>query len=362
MTEMKNYGLFVDMKKIRSRLEENNKFVWKENPDELRRKVVNELLPQIYKFLEEWRGEAPDPSAFAAAYDRIPCIECVKECNDAAVADVHIFSRKECEAKLHAARMAQQSVAMAQQDQVSHRIDDPVLFETCEHGHTSKVQDILSSNVIYSDVPCPCCVEHGQIPPFCYNRENCLLYFSEEDEKRVGSVTCPMCEKANRSGSIRILDIIAPEVFLSYQWGKEFSTQKIVKRMRPQIEQDADVVCWFDVGGGMGAGQNQMKEMEEGIRKCTVVVIFISDAYCQSDNCIREFLHATRQSKYLIIVLVPGQGSSGWTGPGPEDKVNILRIMQYKCLCVAHTHAHTCTGRNRGLYLNTFVHITTQHI
>jgi hypothetical protein len=122
---------------------------------------------------------------------------------------------------------------------------------------------------------------------------------------------------------------------LSYNWGKELSTQKIVNSMRLQIEQGADVVCWFDVGGGMGAGQNLIQEMEEGIRKSTVVVIYISDAYCESRNCMREFLHATKQSKYLIIVLVPDHGpispggpSSGWTGPGPDDTV---------CMCTRIT-------------------------
>jgi hypothetical protein len=123
------------------------------------------------------------------------------------------------------------------------------------------------------------------------------------------------------------LDVVVPEVFTSYNWGRKQSTQAIVRAMRTRIEEDASVVCWFDIGGGMGAGQSHLEEMEEGIRKCTVVVIFISDAYCKSANCVREFLHASRHSKFLIVVLVPDSGpvydngpSSGWTGPGPEDK------------------------------------------
>lgn len=93
-----------------------------------------------------------------------------------------------------------------------------------------------------------------------------------------------------------------------------------------RIEQDADVVCWFDVVGGMGAGQSHLDEMQEGICKCTIV-IFISDHYCKSANSIREFLHATRHSKFLIVVSVPDRGPiypdgpiSGWTGPGHENK------------------------------------------
>jgi hypothetical protein len=153
----------------------------------------------------------------------------------------------------------------------------------------------------------------------------------------------------NEPSSLRILDIIAADVFLSYSWGKqdpvtkEYSTQKIVMCMRPQIEQDAGVLTWVDVAmlDQCGViGQNAIDEKMEGIRKCTVVVIFISDAYCKSANCKREFLHATKHGKHLITVLVPDNGpaydggpSSGWTGPGPDDKVR---------KCTRNVHVNMC--------------------
>ena len=102
----------------------------------------------------------------------------------------------------------------------------------------------------------------------------------------------------------------------------------------------------------MGAGQIHIQEIEEGIHKCTVVVVYISDAYCKSPNCMIVFLHATKHSKYLITVLVPDHGpvslggpSSGWTGPGPDDKVCMCtRIMldvniRVKIMCVC---CHIC--------------------
>ena len=49
----------------------------------------------------------------------------------------------------------------------------------------------------------------------------------------------------------------------------------------------------------------------------------ISDAFCNSVNCHREFIHMVRSRKYIIPVLVPDRGkvmtnaggmqSSGWT-------------------------------------------------
>jgi hypothetical protein len=131
--------------------------------------VSSELLPQVLKFLEEWRGQAPDPSAFAAATNRIPCMQCSEKC----VVDSHIFSRSDCEAKLQSWRAGLNQIRA--QRQVADEIDGTSdqcrgLTETCRHGHTSTVEDILSHNVIYSAVPCPCCVQGGQVPPFCFSR------------------------------------------------------------------------------------------------------------------------------------------------------------------------------------------------
>jgi len=156
----------------------------------------------------------------------------------------------------------------------------------CVHGHTSLVSEILSRGVIFEAVPCPACVQNGDLPPFCFNRKDCLLFFSEDalNTPRKGAMECRQCAAHARPSSIRILDIIVPEVFISYNWGvfdqstSIYSTQAIVQPLRSRIEDRADVVCWFDVGGGMGDGQSHLAEMEEGVRKCTVVVIFISDA------------------------------------------------------------------------------------
>jgi len=55
----------------------------------------------------------------------------------------------------------------------------------------------------------------------------------------------------------------------------------------------------------------------------------MSDAYCHTDNCIRDFLSAISHYKYIIPVFAPDQGkdievngkrvSTGWTGPADED-------------------------------------------
>lgn len=317
MPELSKHALFFD---CRSMLDEHGNVA-----DKWRETLKPGLLVQIYKFLEEWRGQAPDPRAFAAAADRIPCVRCSEE----SLPSPHVFSRSACEEKLSTAR---EQIAAAARLAEGHEVRgeewaQSLLHERCGHGHRIPYEEILSRNVIQEAVPCPSCVTHGEVPPFCFSRQECLLYFSEESmqDARSGSMSCPCCERAGRHSNVRVLDIIVAEVFISYNWGCNNSTQLMVRPMRLRIEQKADVICWLDVGGGMGAGQSQFAEMEEGIRKCTVVLIFISDAYCGSDNCVREFLHATRHSKYLVPVLVPDlgptrTGPSGWTGPGPGDR------------------------------------------
>jgi hypothetical protein len=74
-----------------------------------------------------------------------------------------------------------------------------------------------------------------------------------------------------------------------------------VKRYRTAIETNADVLCWLDVAGGLSAGSDHLKQMTDGVAKSHVVVIFLCDAYCKSENCRREFLQVKCDSKTLNL-------------------------------------------------------------
>jgi len=149
-------------------------------------------------------------------------------------------------------------------------------------------------------------------------------------------MSCPRCKAKKRVSQFRIVDLVAPQVFFSYNWGKQkqngaWSTQEYITPLRRRMELQADLLVWQDVCGGMGFGDNHKVEMLEGIKKATVVVIFLSDAYVNSPNCQREYLHAVRNSKFIVPVLVPPDNddrcsdpadpqywkigaNSGWTG------------------------------------------------
>jgi hypothetical protein len=61
-------------------------------------------------------------------------------------------------------------------------------------------------------------------------------------------MTCTTCNT-----SMRILKIICPEVFVSYQWGqfrdKKYTTQEKVIALVKRVELELDLLCWVDVYG-----------------------------------------------------------------------------------------------------------------
>jgi len=142
MPEMQKHALFVDLRTVS---------VWPQ-------KVKKELLEQVEKFLEEWRGKAPDPSAFVVAAD---CVMCV-QCSENSMSFPHIFSRLDCELKIEKRRTQinvlneeARTAGLAEQDH------SEMLQDACLHGHRTTLTDILSKKVILEAVACPSCVQNA---------------------------------------------------------------------------------------------------------------------------------------------------------------------------------------------------------
>ena len=129
------------------------------------------------------------------------------------------------------------------------------------------------------------CISSHDLPPHTFDRKVCMQWFTAGNMTKGGSVTCPKCDGQGRPCRMKIIDLIQPQVFFSYQWGRDRSTQNYVVPLRERIEFDTELLVWLDIGGGMGVGDNHIAAMYEGIRNATVVVIFLSDAYVNSTNC-----------------------------------------------------------------------------
>jgi len=229
----------------------------------------------------------------------------------------------------------------------------------CEHGHSLSVDKVLSSSAVHESVVCPACFERGATPPGFFNRQTLLAFFDEENKKRIGQVACPIC---NSQGfpSQRILDILAPEVFLSYNWGAHsenekgvhtWSTQEMVKQFKREVEYRAEVLCWLDVEGGLAAGQDHVAQMVSGMQQANITVIFLSDRYVNSPNCLLEFALCISGGNFLIPVLVPQYpehetdpskiATAGWTGPGEGNTewwIHAQRTCTHKTIEISKGH------------------------
>eukprot|EP00281_Chroomonas_sp_CCMP1168_P005180 CAMPEP_0206257518 /NCGR_PEP_ID=MMETSP0047_2-20121206/25384_1 /ASSEMBLY_ACC=CAM_ASM_000192 /TAXON_ID=195065 /ORGANISM="Chroomonas mesostigmatica_cf, Strain CCMP1168" /LENGTH=466 /DNA_ID=CAMNT_0053684111 /DNA_START=185 /DNA_END=1585 /DNA_ORIENTATION=+ len=275
-------------------------------------------MPQLLKHLDEWRGLPPDPKAFQDKLKRIDCAVCI----DQGLKNGGFFDRDEMEQLLEEDRQRKHD----ETEHHSKKGPSGVATARCQQGHDVPIQEMLSKSTIFEAIKCPQCVRAKEVPPFCFNRRDCLLYFAgaEGDARRQGTVECQRCAVANRPSSIRIIDVVSPEVYISYHWGvqdpktKLYSTQAKAKALRSEIEQGADLLCYLDLEGA--SGPNHSYETKEAIRRCTVMVMLLSDTYINTAACKRDYSNAARFGKYIIPVLLPkaknahGGHNPGWGG------------------------------------------------
>ena len=218
-------------------------------------KMQKELLPQIAQFLEEWTKTAPGADGSISAANPAP---------------------------------------------------GPLV----EKVYASK-QEMRDSRL-----PCPECLKQGKTPPGTFSRDECMLDFlsKRESSNTKGTFYCGVCQT-----KVRVNDVLKRPIFVSYNWGNNNSTQKIATRLVQRIFLATEMPYWLDVDGGMAFGDELVTEMKEGVAGCEIVVLMISDAFCNSGNCMFEFINIVANRKHVIPLLVPDRGGtrtgpSGWTG------------------------------------------------
>ena len=173
-----------------------------------------------------------------------------------------------------------------------------------------------------SALVCPKCLAIGSECPGGFSWDECMLSFfavNKDSGKGSGTQTkgtmyCFKCQ-----GKVKVTEVLKRPIFLSYNWGHNGSTQRIAKALCERILLATEMPYWLDMDGGMGAGDEFIGEMRQGVAECDVVIIMLSDAFCNSPNCLREFIHTATLGKHVIPLLVPDKGEtrcgpSGWSG------------------------------------------------
>lgn len=138
---------------------------------------------------------------------------------------------------------------------------DPVhvqCLEKCEHGHIETVERILSPAYVSHGwaIPCPQCVGGHQSPPYCFSRQECAsrLQVASQSGSSLSSlhVECLYCARAsaNRDPLVRVLDVLAYDIYVSYELGVKdaedgkYPILDLVNELQTLLERKADVLCW----------------------------------------------------------------------------------------------------------------------
>ena len=104
----------------------------------------------------------------------------------------------------------------------------------------------------------------------------------------------------------------SPDIFLSYQWGKQPQIKALYKKLT-----EMGFSCWMDIYQ-MGGGDSLYDKIDRGVRGCRIVVTMVTPKYSLSANCRREVSLADALKKPVIPLLLE---KMDWPPAGPMSMV-----------------------------------------
>ena len=100
---------------------------------------------------------------------------------------------------------------------------------------------------------------------------------------------------------------------MSYNWGLENKTQKLVLPLKVFLENNTRLKCWLDLER-LGPGCDLGHEMNQGVLRADVFICCLTDRYLHSVNCRRELAFAKQHHKLIVPLML-----DGYTGSWPPD-------------------------------------------
>ncbi|XP_067667248.1 uncharacterized protein [Haliotis asinina] len=104
----------------------------------------------------------------------------------------------------------------------------------------------------------------------------------------------------------------SPDVFISYQWGKQKQIQLMYKRLT-----EMGFTVWMDIYQ-MGGGDSLYDKIDKGVRGAKVVLSCVTTKYSLSANCRREVSLADALKKPIVPLLLE---KMTWPPLGPMSMV-----------------------------------------
>ncbi|CAF3498130.1 unnamed protein product [Rotaria socialis] len=105
------------------------------------------------------------------------------------------------------------------------------------------------------------------------------------------------------------LDVVHPQIMISYQWDRQTDIIALYKRLT-----ELGYRCWLDIFQ-MGGGDSLFEKIDAGIRNAKCIIACVTPNYTKSTNCRREMSLSDALGKSIIPLLL--EATTTWPPAGP---------------------------------------------
>ena len=276
--------------------------------------------------------------------DKMPCSKCMAEWQR----DPHIFSRHNLAATLYSWSQTELQRRISMGPSQSYPV------ASCANKHAFPLTSLLADSQHYQSFPCPSCIDRLKQSPLrneqnrkidihCFPLQLCLDVFGDRGPSDPGLadqplplLICPICSvHLKQEVSVSVLDMMPPEVVISRHPGHSLDgldspSRRYARALMDLLETQTGARVWIRPEHAAEEGAFEAwKAALQAISSCTIFVALLSDSYCRSSRCRREFEQAVARGRQIVPVLLPhigmpgeqasGEGSVAWTGPSGLD-------------------------------------------
>ena len=262
----------------------------------------NSILPKVHNLLDTWRapelGEsAPNPD------DLITCTSCIT----VGLRKPMKFKRSYLEAHV---KWWEEQELTRRGEGMEPSPETPIACDFCRQG--SVASELLASGVTMELLPCPSCLSNNLHPPSTFDRQaylNRLQAITLQGSDAVCAFAdFTRCAKENTD--IAILDILSPNVFLSFVDGEDSRlAHELVQKF---AREDPGVMFWPKPKHNLESSGARHERSRHAVRKSAVFVVFLSDEYFRHNVRQDEFRAAVENEKFILPLIV--EPFAYWSG------------------------------------------------
>lgn len=107
--------------------------------------------------------------------------------------------------------------------------------------------------------------------------------------------------------------IRSDEAYYSPQNSQMTSSINQAMEIADMLKSETDILCWVSQRPPINDESKRKHWLQtlRAIKECKIFLVILSDSYCTSKACRREFQHAVQSGKYMIPVLISEHEENG---------------------------------------------------